>query len=80
MKPKGPAMREIGFTADIGRELAARISARLIDRYGTAALDEALCVVSLLVELGRAELIPVWLRAALEITRTLAQRQQTEAA
>jgi hypothetical protein len=74
-------MREIGFTADVGRELAAKISARLIDQYGTAALDEALCVVSMLVELGRAELIPVWLRAALEITRTLGlRRQQTEAA
>jgi hypothetical protein len=55
------------FTTDQVRVLAAQIAQRLIALYGANALEEALNVVAMLVELGREELIPVWRRAALDI-------------
>jgi hypothetical protein len=62
-----------------GRQLVARISTRLMDQYGAAALDEALSVVTMLIDLGREELVPIWLKAAIEIGR-LQSGQQGRAA
>lgn len=67
-------MHEDGISAAQGQQLVAQISTRLIDQYGATAIDEALSVVSMLVELGREELVPVWLKAAIEIGRQLAGR------
>ena len=57
------------FTEDQARWLSRQFAERLIGQYGAHALDEALSVVSMLVELGCEELISVWLRAASEIAR-----------
>lgn len=62
-------MADEDFTAEQVRMLAAQIARRLTGQYGAGALDEALNVVAMLVELGREELIPVWRRAALDIER-----------
>lgn len=67
-------MSEDGISAAQGQQLIAQISTRLIDQYGATAIDEALSVVSMLVDLGREELVPVWLKAAIEIGRQLARR------
>jgi hypothetical protein len=66
------------FTAEQARRLSVQFAERLINQYGKTALDEALSVVSMLVELGREELISVWLGAALEISRR--RRGGTDAA
>jgi hypothetical protein len=62
------------FTADQDRQLIAQFSARMIERYGATAFYEALCVVSLVEELGRGELASLWRRTAAEIARLLDQR------
>ena len=62
-------MDDRNFSAEQMRRLAAQISERLIHQYGMNALDEALSVVAMLVELGREELVPVWLQASLQIAR-----------
>lgn len=62
------------FTEAQREHMAAGISTRLLEQYGTGALDEALSVVSMLVELGREELVPIWLKAALAIVRITASR------
>lgn len=67
-------MQEDGFTAAESRRLVAQIAARLIDQYGTAALDEALSVVSMLIDIRREELVPIWMRAAIEIGRLQSRR------
>lgn len=70
-----------GLTAAQNRRLVAQFSARLIERYGTAALDEAHCVIAMLGELGRDELIPLWRKTAAEIARRLKRREpRSEAA
>lgn len=61
-----PPMDE-DLTADQTCMLAAHIAQRFIALYGANALQEALNVVAMLVELGRDELIPVWRQAALDI-------------
>lgn len=63
-----------GLTAAQGRRLAAQFSATLIERYGAAAHDEAQRVITMLKELGRDELIPLWRKTAAEIARRLKQR------
>jgi hypothetical protein len=68
------------LTEDQARRLAGQFAERLIARYGTGALDEALSVVSLLVELGREELIGAWLRAALVIARRRRGADEADAA
>jgi hypothetical protein len=57
------------LTEDQARRLAGQFADRLVAQYGATALDEAMSVVSMLAELGREELVAVWLRTALEIGR-----------
>jgi hypothetical protein len=69
------AMPVGGLTADQNRRLVAQFSARLIERYGPRALDEAHSVITMLQEIGRDELIPLWRSTAAEIARRLKRRQ-----
>ena len=63
------------LTADQKRRLVTQFATRLIERYGTRALDEAHCVIAMLQELGRDELVPLWRSAATEIQRRQKQRR-----
>jgi hypothetical protein len=63
-----------GLTAAQDRRLVAQFSTTLIERYGAAAYDEAQRVITMLKELGRDELIPLWRKTAAEIKRRLQRR------